>query len=494
MADPNLVNYVRQLLQMGYDANAIRSQLYSSGYSQQAVEEAVNAAYASQQPYTQPIAQPQAGGLLGSRKFLFGMAGIVLFVAAFLVFIIFFSGGKVQPEMFVYLDSDRGYPGDEIGFSAEFVNLEGSGMASLKHVLIGTAGGSPASAGEKQFLVPAASIPSSFEIPEGAEEGLYSFRVILSFEEHYLESSFSILVLALPESEPAETTGESGLENASELPGQESGAAQASDSDGDGIADSDDLSPFDYDNDGIQDSVDDDIDDDGILNRFDSFSYDRDNDGIRDVLDSDNDNDGVPDSDDLYPFDYDNDGVPDKRDDSSGRGYEIPSSQSSAELSFKCTSDIDCNDYDICTSDSCVSGFCESARIPVCCGDFICSSGEDSESCPQDCIASQQVFGSPSQEVIAGIMETAASNPEKAASQCSEFESSFDSDLCYTELAKVSDNYGFCENVYDSDSKDKCFMYFVMSKDKFELCVKIEKRLLQNSCYSIKNLKQASVS
>ncbi|MCI5219522.1 MAG: hypothetical protein D3914_10120 [Candidatus Electrothrix sp. LOE2] len=76
------------------------------------------------------------------------------------------------------------------------------------------------------------------------------------------------------------------------------------DSDGDGIADSDDP---DDDNDGIPDTEDDDDDGDGIPDD-DDIDRDSDGDGIPDKYDTDDDNDGIPDTEDD---DDDGDGIPD---------------------------------------------------------------------------------------------------------------------------------------------------------------------------------------
>jgi len=58
---------------------------------------------------------------------------------------------------------------------------------------------------------------------------------------------------------------------------------------------------------------------------------------------------------------------------------------------FECTADIDCNDDDICTSDSCLNGTCQYQSIIPCCGNGICEGleGETFDTCPDDCNKSE---------------------------------------------------------------------------------------------------------
>ncbi|MBD3351773.1 MAG: hypothetical protein GF364_09840 [Candidatus Lokiarchaeota archaeon] len=97
-----------------------------------------------------------------------------------------------------------------------------------------------------------------------------------------------------------------------------SGSQTPDDTDGDGIANSNDDFPNnpnewnDNDGDGIGDNTDTDDDGDGYLDSTDDFPFDNtewndnDNDGIGDNEDTDDDNDGILDSDDNYPFDSQN--------------------------------------------------------------------------------------------------------------------------------------------------------------------------------------------
>ncbi len=85
---------------------------------------------------------------------------------------------------------------------------------------------------------------------------------------------------------------------------------QDNDDDNDGILDVNEIGKAnDHDNDGIADAQDNDDDNDGVLDVNEvGKANDHDNDGIVDAQDQDDDNDGISDTNDSKPFDRDNDG------------------------------------------------------------------------------------------------------------------------------------------------------------------------------------------
>lgn len=488
MVDMSLVNYVRQLLQMGYDINSIRNRLISSGYDIGAIDGAINYAY-----HPSAGAAPKHGfaDVMKSKKFLAAFTAVIAITSLALLILVLVGGEAPQIGISVYLDSENVYQGEELSFSKTLTSLDEPGMVAMSYEVIDQIAGITAATSQESFSTQAVKRETSITIPLSTEPGSYILRAVATYGGQSAETTaqFNVLVKEeeAEEQEPAPETppAAAGPDNDNDgIPD-----TTDTDDDNDGIPDNEDSYPLDHDNDGLPDSEDPDMDNDGILNQFDDYPYDRDNDGIPDMTDTDNDNDGIPDDTDTYPFDYDNDGVLDKDDDSTGRAYAFPAEQETAEISFSCTTDMDCNDYDICTIDSCVDGLCQYTEKVPCCGNFICEATEDSSSCPQDC--KEELFGpTPEvQEMIDEIMEIAESNPEQAAARCDSIEDAYASDTCYSELAKKTSNNAFCTLVSDTDRRDKCYMYFVMTFDQFQLCEDIEKRILQNSCYSIKTLK-----
>ena len=95
---------------------------------------------------------------------------------------------------------------------------------------------------------------------------------------------------------------------------EETSDPATTDSDGDGVVDSNDAFPndasesVDTDNDGIGNNADNDDDDDGVADTNDpnplvNDTLDTDGDGTLDIVDTDDDGDGVPDSSDAFPLD-----------------------------------------------------------------------------------------------------------------------------------------------------------------------------------------------
>ena len=479
MVDTSLVSYINQLLQSGYDINTIRDKLASSGYDINAVNEAVNYIYQGSGEHA-----PKASFLvhLKSKKFIIAFSGILLLIILSLIILTFAGGESLPIELFATPLSSEVSPGEELTFTKSVLNLEGTGMLSLSYGITNSEGGVIASSQEK---VSAQSVPRSttLSIPADTPPGSYLMKAVARFGEQQSEAVFSFTIVAVQEeTAPEEETPPS--EPAAEEPDNDNDGIPDSedpDDDNDGIPDADDANPVDHDNDGIPDSSDTDDDNDGILDKFDYYLFDRDNDGIPDEEDADNDNDGIEDAEDEYPFDYDNDGLGDMEDDD--KSYEVPSSQSEG-VSFACSADIDCNDFDVCSTDSCAEGTCEYETISPCCGNFVCESGEDSSGCPQDCTEAVSSVD-PVDDVVADIIAGAATNPEAAALQCDEIPRQSVADRCYFELAKATPNSAFCDLIAGEKIKDSCYIYFVINLEEFNLCDNVANRYLRNSCYSI---------
>ncbi len=129
-------------------------------------------------------------------------------------------------------------------------------------------------------------------------------------------------------------------ENALENDDDSDGCIDIPDSDGDGVLDNFDICPGD-------DTID--SDSDGIPNYCDSYPYDWDNDGTNDSVDvcqgyddsNDSDNDGIPLGCDNYPNDLDNDGIIDSLDNCISTFNPDQKNSGGEPLGDACDNDID---------------------------------------------------------------------------------------------------------------------------------------------------------
>ncbi len=488
MVDLNIVNYVRKLLQSGYDINSIKNQLVSSGYDSNTVNEAVN--YVYQQPAAEApaaAAKPSFISHFASRKFLLGIAAVVMVIVVSLVLITLLGGEPTPVEIYLTPSTTQVVQGEDLAFTKSFANIEGSGMLSISYSVVDETTGISVASFQESLSTQALKRSTQVSIPEETSPGGYILKATMQYAGQEAEKSFFFTVVSKQEEveeepEIPEEPQAGGPDNDNDgIPD-----AEDTDDDNDGIMDEEDSYPLDHDNDGTPDRRDDDSDNDGILNKYDDYPYDIDNDGIADLEDTDNDNDGMPDVDDVYPFDYDDDGVQDKDDDETGRSYSFPSAQSEAEFELTCSNAIDCNDFDICTMDRCMQGTCEHERQTPCCGNFICESGESAAGCPEDCTAAEE----PEEiedELIQEIMQVAGTNVESAAARCEQIETASTSSECFNQLAQKTGNKVFCERVYTNRIQNSCYLYFAMQGDSSD-CPKIEDRLLRNSCYALANM------
>lgn len=479
MADPSLVNYVNQLLQSGYDLNTIRNQLLAAGYSPQVVEEAVSAAYrAPAQPSALPSGIP---AIFRSKKFLFIAGGVLAAIIISFAVLMLASGPSANPiSLSLSSVSTEVIAGGSLNFVQYIENIGRSGPVSLSYTVIdsrGTTVTSDTKRGDASVFSPSSSI----SIPAGTQPGKYTLLAKADYSGQSAESSLSFAVKAAEETPEAGLPGEEAGEGAGELTPGEGGIPG-----GAATPQEPTTTQTPGGEAGLDPSGDEDYD--GIINLYDYYKGDRDNDGTPDQVDTDNDNDGVPDESDDYPFDFDNDGILDKDDDEAGRSYRIPSEQGAEKI---CSDDYGCNDFEICTSDSCEGGKCANIPITPCCGNRRCETGESPLNCPSDCVsaASATATRPKNQETIELAAETAKTNTDKAVKTCLGIEEPSDSDVCISTVAKASETPTVCSQVQDQRKRDICYMFFAMKHEDFSVCPMISDRNLKNSCYAMKSIK-----
>jgi hypothetical protein len=139
-----------------------------------------------------------------------------------------------------------------------------------------------------------------------------------------------------------------------------------------------------------------------------------------------------------------------------------------------------------CTDANCIGGTCKyTPRIP-CCGNMLCETGEIFEECPADCDRPTPTEATP-EEVREEAKELSETDPEGAARLCAGLDSGRIKDLCFTDVAKISQISKICLNIEEAPSRDACYMDAAMGGD-FSVCDKIIDTHLKTTCDQLKHL------
>jgi len=156
---------------------------------------------------------------------------------------------------------------------------------------------------------------------------------------------------------------------------------------------------------------------------------------------------------------------------------------------LKCANE--CNDFDVCTRDSCVQGQCSFIRITPCCGNSLCEAQETPDSCPDDCQVARPM-GESVQLITNKAVQAAQSNPESGSKLCKTLSQLSDQDPCLAQVAKKAGQPDICQRIITEKVRDGCYLDFALDRDRFDLCDKVVDRWLKSSCFSYSNLKQVS--
>jgi hypothetical protein len=183
-----------------------------------------------------------------------------------------------------------------------------------------------------------------------------------------------------------------------------------------------------------------------------------------------------------------------------------------------------CDDNDQCTTDHCSESTnyeCKHDIVLQCCGNKICESDENYETCLADCSAPEEanIFkGKPIWEKIDMISDIAKTNKEQALQYCKAIPQTGYKYDCFAAIAAASDDIDICLNIEDdsyrdscykdaaketrdSDScskivkdskRDQCYMAFV-TKEDYTVCDKLINKYLKQSCESLKKLSEVEI-
>ena len=141
-----------------------------------------------------------------------------------------------------------------------------------------------------------------------------------------------------------------------------------------------------------------------------------------------------------------------------------------------------CDDNDASTRDYCDASTdfeCEHEGIARC-GDNVCSSNEDENSCPQDCEEEIPVINI--WDKLERIKKLAESNPTQAKYECQMISDSY-RDKCYKDIGEIINEPAICDKIINEMQSDRCFSSAAEALKKHALCENIVKESRKDSCY-----------
>ena len=63
-------------------------------------------------------------------------------------------------------------------------------------------------------------------------------------------------------------------------------------------------------------------------------------------------------------------------------------------------------------------------------------------------------------------------------------------DLCYSNIAKSSNDNSICQDISTDSRKDSCYMTFVLDNKDYSVCDRISNKHLRQSCESLRQLSE----
>ena len=124
----------------------------------------------------------------------------------------------------------------------------------------------------------------------------------------------------------------------------------------------------------------------------------------------------------------------------------------------ECEFHSDCDDNNLCTTNSCENNECEIQQISPCCGNGVCESSESPSICSEDCQEAQISSDLTDAEIINLAVEEASTNSGAASQYCASIEHETNKDSCFIRIAYISENSALCSQIIEVDSKDDCYL------------------------------------
>lgn len=144
-----------------------------------------------------------------------------------------------------------------------------------------------------------------------------------------------------------------------------------------------------------------------------------------------------------------------------------------------------CDDFDFCTTDTCVQGRCVNTPQVPCCGNKKCETGESESSCALDCAERPPTPAQVNKEAA----NVATTNLQAALRTCERLNQQAYVDSCLLEVSQTAKSKEACQPIGTDDMRDACYIPFAYDKD-FSVCDDIVNPSTKNACYTLKNIEQ----
>ena len=143
-----------------------------------------------------------------------------------------------------------------------------------------------------------------------------------------------------------------------------------------------------------------------------------------------------------------------------------------------------CDDFNLCTQDTCQNSNCVfTPKIP-CCGNGKCEQGESGLECVQDCAAKIESPADIEQKAKNAVL----TDPSIAITLCQSIPQALSADQCIYKITLQINNSQSCSSIQEVSTRDSCYMEFARNND-FTGCDNVQNSFLQTSCYSLEMLK-----
>jgi len=183
MVQQSLVEYIRRLLEQGYDSGTIRTTLLNAGYSPYDIDAALRASGSA--PTRRISVKPL---VIAFVIILFASAGALLLLKLM-------QAPPIELQVSVNMFSTEIAPGQEVVVNTDIRNPSGRKVDGLIDFDVSGPAGKVASKTEKFSVVTQASVPASIQLPATVVPGDYTVFVKVSYKGKSEQSSGSFSVV-----------------------------------------------------------------------------------------------------------------------------------------------------------------------------------------------------------------------------------------------------------------------------------------------------------